>query len=332
MINPLDMRGPEFLGFYVLWGAGVFLLAKLLRAFWNRAGETPAGPRWSPGIYPSEVDAPAIALLRSGPEEVARVILGKLVAEGFLVLNGSTVGLPAPPPQDRSRLAPLDEEVLRAVSAAAGSAEIGAREALNCTILELTPHLAPLREELESAGLAPGPEQRRDYRFLGLAVLLMVTGFGAAKLLVALARGRSNIQFLLLLMAISLVLSVRLMKPPRQTGAGTRYLEWLRRSHEGLAILLSNGRRQSFGELTLVAAIFGLGYLPMLASLQAALVPPPRARSDGDGGSFDSGCSSGGGSSNSCSSGGSSCSSGGSSCSGCGGGGGCGGGCGGCGG
>jgi uncharacterized protein (TIGR04222 family) len=319
MINPLDLRGPEFLGFYVLWGAGVFLLARLLRAFWNRAGETSAGPRWSPGIYPSEVDAPAIALLRSGPEEVARVILGKLVAEGFLVLNGSAIGLPAPPPQDRSRLAPLDEEVLRAVSAAAGSAEIGAHEALNRTILELTPHLAPLREELESAGLAPSPEQRRGYHFLGLAFLLMVTGLGAAKLLVALARGRSNIQFLLFFMAISLVLSVLLMKPPRQTGDGTRYLEWLRRSHEGLAILLSDGRRQSFGELTLVAAIFGLGYLPMLSSLQAALVPPPRARSDGDGGSFDSGCSSGDGGGGSCSSG-------------CGGGGGCGGGCGGCGG
>jgi uncharacterized protein (TIGR04222 family) len=324
MINPLDMRGPEFLGFYLLWGAGVFLLARLLRAFWNRAGETPAGLRWSPGIYPSEVDAPAIALLRSGPEEVARVILGKLVAEGFLVLNGSAVGLPTPPPQDRSRLAPLDEEVLRAVSAAAGSAEIGAREALNRTILALTPHLAPLREALERAGLAPGPEQRRSYRFLGLVVLLMVTGLGAVKLLVALARGRSNIQFLLLLMAISLVLSVLLMKPPRQTGVGTRYLEWLRRSHEGLAILLSDGRRQSFGELTLVAAIFGLGHLPMLSSLQAALVPPPRAQSDGDGDFFDGGGDAS--SSSSCSSGGSSCSSG------CGGGGGCGGGCGGCGG
>jgi len=324
MINPLNLRGPEFLGFYVLWGAGVFLLARLLRAFLNRAGETPAGPRWSPGIYPSEVDAPAIAMLRSGPEEVARVILGKLVAEGFLVLNGSAIGLPTPPPQDRSRLAPLDEEVLRAVSAAAGGAGagIGAREALSRTVCDLKSRLEPIREELESAGLAPGPEQRRGYHFLGLAFLLMVTGLGAAKLLVALARGRSNIQFLLLLMAGSLALSVLLMKPPRQTGAGTRYLEWLRRSHEGLAILLSDGRRQSFGELTLVTAIFGIGYLPMLSSLQAALVPPPRARSDGDGGGFfDSGCSSGGGSS-SCSS----CSSG------CGGGGGCGGGCGGCGG
>ncbi|HTG34167.1 MAG TPA: TIGR04222 domain-containing membrane protein [Thermoanaerobaculia bacterium] len=324
MINPLDMKGPEFLAFYFIYGLGVFLLGWWLRVFLHRAAEMPAGPRWNPGIYPSEVDAPAIALLRSGPEEVARVILGKLVAEGFLVLNGSAIGLPAPPPQDRSRLTPLDEEVLRAVSAAAGDTGIVASEALSRTVWDLKPRLEPIQEELESAGLAPGPEQRRGYHFLGLAALVMVTGFGAVKLLVALARGRGNVQYLLLLMAVSLVLSVFLMKPPAQTAAGHRYLEWLRRSHEGLAILLSDGRRQSFGELTLVAAIFGIDYLPMLSSLQAALVPPPRARSDGGCG-FDSG----GGDASS----GSSCSSGGGSCSsGCGGGGGCGGGCGGCGG
>ncbi|MFY9823417.1 MAG: TIGR04222 domain-containing membrane protein [Thermoanaerobaculia bacterium] len=323
MTNPLDMRGPEFLAFYLVYGLGVFFLAWLLRVLWNRASESPAGARWSPGIYPREEDAHAIALLRGGPEEVARTVLGRLVAEGFLIPDGSMLRLPAEPLQDRSRLPALEEEVLQTVTAASADGGIRAREALARGVEHLRPRLEPLGRELEGVGLIPGPEQKRGYRLLGLAAFLLVTGLGAAKLLVAISRGRSNVQFLILLLIVSVGVSIRLMRPPLRTAAGDRYLAWLKRSHEGLAIMLSDGRRQSFGELTLVAGIFGIGFLPMLASLQTALVPPPRQRSGGEGGyGGESGCGSGGG--------GSSC--GGSS--GCGGGGGCsgGGGCGGCGG
>ena len=86
----------------------------------------------------------------------------------------------------------------------------------------------------------------------------------------------------------------------------SRYLSWLKESHKGLMGMVTDGRRQGFGELALVAGIFGISALPSLQPLHKAFVPPSSSGGGGDGGS--------------------SCSSG------CGGGGGCGGGCGGCGG
>jgi uncharacterized protein (TIGR04222 family) len=137
---------------------------------------------------------------------------------------------------------------------------------------------------------------------IGFAFLLLVTGLGLAKLLVALHTGHAKVQFLVILLVMSVFAGIYLMKPPLQTVAGTRYLKWLRESHQGLVKMVSAGRRQSYGELALVAGIFGLEILPTLAPLKTALIPPVTTPGGGDSGS------------------------------GCGGGGGCGGGCGGCGG
>jgi uncharacterized protein (TIGR04222 family) len=301
MTNPLDLRGPDFLAFYFIYGLGVFLLAGLARVLWQwSSSQTPAGARWSPGIYPSEGDAYILALLRGGPKEVAVAVLGRLVAEGFFFLEGSALRRSPNQPADRSRLSLLEEEAYSAVASSAGTSGIAPPAALSLVVSRLEPRLAGARADLEVAGLAPNAEQRKGYHAIGLAALLLVTGLGAAKLFVAWLRGRSNIQFLVVLTIVSAVASFLLMKPPLQTATGRRYLKWLKESHQGLVSMVSAGRRQGFGELALVAGIFGLEALPTLAPLKKALIPPS---------------SSGGGDS-----------------SGCGGGGGCGGGCGGCGG
>jgi uncharacterized protein (TIGR04222 family) len=298
MTNPLDLRGPEFLAFYIPYAVCVFFLVWLARELWRRSQEAPASGRWSPGIYPAESDTPAIALLRGGPQEVARTLIGRLVAEGFLVIDGNSLARPQELPRNRSRLTPLEAEALKA---GPGSSAEAAHEVLARVTKALDVHLAPVRLELEAAGLAPGPEQRRGYRRLGLVALVMVMGLGAAKLLVAMSRGRGNVGFLILLLFVSFFISVRLMKPPLQTGAGSRYLSWLKQSHKGLMSMVIDGRRSGFGELALAAGIFGISALPSLQPLHKAFIPPSSS-SGGDGGS------------------------------GCGGGGGCGGGCGGCGG
>lgn len=299
MTNPLDLRGPEFLSFYVPYVVCVFLLVWLARVLWSRAYESPASGRWSPGIYPTESDTPAIALLRGGPEEVARTLLGRLVAEGFLIIDGNSLARPRELPRDRSRLTPLEVEAMRA---GLGSLPAEAAPKVLAQVTQaLTPHLEPIRLELEAAGLAPGPDQRRGYRLLGLVALVMVMGLGVAKLLVAISRGRSNVGFLILLLFFSFFICVRLMKSPFHTAAGSRYLSWLKQSHKGLRSMVIDGRRSGLGELALAAGIFGIAALPALQPLHKAFVPPSSS-SGGDGGS------------------------------GCGGGGGCGGGCGGCGG
>lgn len=301
MTTPLDLRGPDFLLFYIPYGLCVFALAWLARVLWSHASDRSiAGARWSPGIYPAEGDAYTLALLRGGPREVAVAVLGRLVAEGFLFLESNALRLPKDQTANRSRLSPLEQEAYAAVASAAGSSGVAPPKALSLVEKRLEPRLAGARADLEAAGLAPDAGQQKGYRAIGLVTGLLVLGLGVAKLLVAWMRGRSNVGFLLLLLFFGTFAVVALRKPPLQTPAGRRYLKWLRESHQGLVSMVSDGRRQGFGELALVAGIFGLETLPALAPLRKALIPPPS--SSGDGGS------------------------------GCGGGGGCGGGCGGCGG
>jgi uncharacterized protein (TIGR04222 family) len=302
VIGVLHMKGPDFLLFYIAWGLGVFLLAWVARLVWHWAHRTVSAARWSPGIYPAEGDAYTIALLRGGPKEVAVTVLGRLMAEGYFFLEGSSLRRSKDQP-DRSRLTPLEEEAFAAIAASTpGSFGIVPTAALSQVVNKLQLRLAGARSELEAAGLSPGADRRQGYQVIGFAFLLLVTGLGLAKLLMALHTGHAKVQFLVILLVMSVFAGIYLMKPPLQTVAGTRYLKWLRESHQGLVKMVSAGRRQSYGELALVAGIFGLEILPTLAPLKTALIPPLTTSGGGDSGS------------------------------GCGGGGGCGGGCGGCGG
>ncbi len=306
-MNPLDMTGPEFLWFYLLWGVGVLAVAWMVRESWRSAGSPSSSSsiRWSPGVYPREGDSYTIALLRGGGREVVQTAMARLFSTGLLAVDGST--LHRGRPKDPVSLQPVESAVLAAITAeqdgvSAVEAESRARQAA----LGL---LRPLEDELEEQGLMPSREQVRRFELLRLAALFLVIGLGAAKLLVALYRGRFNV-FFLFLMLIGYALTLYfLLRPPRRTRAGDRYLDWLKESHQGLMNLLASGRRESPGEMALLAGIYGLQVMPMMSPLHTALQPP---QNRGDGGS--GGCG-GGGDSGGCGGGG--C--GGGGCGGCGG-------------
>ena len=66
-MNPLDLTGPEFLRFYLVYGVVGLLLAWILRRSLLRGFEVPPeGRRLKPGRYPTEEDSYAVALLRGG--------------------------------------------------------------------------------------------------------------------------------------------------------------------------------------------------------------------------------------------------------------------------
>ena len=327
-MNPLDLSGPAFLRFYLAYGVGFLVAAALLRFYLSSSSATLVSRRWSPGVYPREDDAYAIALLRGGPREVVRALLCRLVADGLLTLDRCTLCRPDESPRERS-LAPFEEAALSTLRPAAGpeNACLAVRRAAQM----LAPQIGELHRQLEQEGLALTEAQARTQRRIGIAALLAVPGLGLAKLVVALDRGRTNVGFLIVLLVAYGAVCLFLLRPPLRTAAGSRYLDWLRGSHQGLVRMMSQGRRDGTGELALAAGIYGLASLPTLTPLHQALKPQAarektRKKESGSGcgggscGGGDFGGSSGGGGG-----GGSSC---GSSC-----GGGCGGGgCGGCGG
>jgi len=307
-MNPLDLRGPEFLAFYLVWSSVVLVLLRAARSHWERrippGGTLPAG-RFAPGTYPRESDAYTIALLRGGLEETARALLARLVAEGSVVIDGRELKRPDPPP-DTSRLEPLEREVLQSILPPAGSG-IAAQEAEKKALRIVQDRSSEMQTDLEGQGLAPAEPQRQMYALFRNIALVAILGLGLMKVLVGISRDRP-VGFLILLLLGFGFGGLYVLRTPLQTPAGRQYLAWLQESHRGLVQMIEQGRRTGHGELCLAAGIYGLTVLPDFAPLLTALTPPR---------SSDSGCSS---SSSSCSS------------SGCGGGGCGGGGCGGCGG
>jgi uncharacterized protein (TIGR04222 family) len=312
-MNPLDLTGPQFLLFYLAWGVGGLLLAWMLRASRLSKFQVLVDTRpWIPGYYPQESEAYAIALLRGGRKEAVRILLGRLVSAGLVEVTENGLRR-TPNPEGERSLLPLERTAFHAVSPA------GLPYPVEPAIeLAVSSHLDALELEIERQGLVTSPAERQALRNVQMLALLLVSGLGLAKLFVALARGKTNVGFLLILLAAYTLAALLLLRPPRLTSAGRLYIEWLRESHQGLVPLAANGG----GGLGIATGIYGLAAVPALADT----VDRRRRQNEGDGavvaGSGDSGGGSGG------SDGGSSSCGGGD-----GGGGGCGGGgCGGCGG
>lgn len=308
-MNPLDLTGPEFLRFYVPYGLCVVVLAWLIRLLLDRLSGPVPSARWTPGTYPRESDAYAIALLRGDRQEAVRTVLGRLVSAGLVNVEDRLVRA-LPGAGGRAQLQPIEEKALRALKPGealrAGKAERRIQEAIK-------EHLREIEDELGREGLLPQGERKTVYWVLAVATWLAVSGLGLAKIGVAISRGRLNIGFLVLILIGFNLLMTRLLLPRLRARAGQQYLDWLRESHRGLAEMIDSGRRNSDGEIVLAAGIFGLAAVPGLKPLGYAFQPPPSTRrSDG---SSSSSSSSGCGSGSSCGGGG--C--GGGGCGGCGG-------------
>ena len=286
-MNPFDLRGPEFLAFYLFFGLTTLAVLWQLR----RGGEADAT---SHAILDDYVE---IAYLRGGPQEAMRVATLNLVNRGLLEVRGDdhlqasdkswseTVSKPI----ERRLLAKFrDSEKASSIFSDAALTDVAAKES--------EPNLVRL-------GLLPDSgRQVRRLTLFGFGVFVLA-GVALTKIAVALARGRTNIIFLIFEAAVFSLLAFKVTHPLR-TPAGDALLSDLRTLFAGLKgrarSLVPGSDTQDFALLT---AVFGMTAIPSHFPSMNKLFPKA---------SSSSGCGS------------SSC---GSSC----GGGGCGGGCGGCG-
>ncbi|MBI1209002.1 MAG: TIGR04222 domain-containing membrane protein [Azospirillum sp.] len=298
-LYPFTLRGPEFLQFYLGLGLLVVLALWIVTRGSDRPGTASVAIR---GVDPYEA-----AYLRSGRDEAIKVAVFSLADRGLLVAEGGRSDLNA-----SSRL----------VARAAGDKRLVNRP-FERAVLEhfasagkpATALKAPAVREaaesyhraLESRGLVCSHAETAAAGSRQLVARLILVGVSALRIGQALAHGRYNLMFLVLL-TVAAWFAVGRFGSRRLTSAGRRQVASLRNMLTDLrkrsATLKPGG---STNEAALLAAVFGFSVL------SAAAFPAARAfsmpQSEGSSGfSSDSGCSS-------------SC---GSSC-----GGGCGGGCGG---
>lgn len=291
-MNPLDLPGPQFLGFYVILCTAVTLALAFLRRQQEGGGSPP----------PKLDDPYLVAFLRGGEDEALRVAMMSLLDRGLLKVQESNLAdrfAGAVTGQETFLLMkagegaglaarPIEKQVLQAFQAPAGVRSVlrdlkilGVCDAYAASLTQM--NLLP-DEETKGA--------RRRLAFVAVGILLAVA---LAKIVVALGRGRSNIQFLVILAAVFAFVAFKAANPFR-TVQGDRFLADLKTlfdSLRGRAASLRPGGGTS--ELAWLAAVFGLSAVP------ATVFPYTRklqqsAVSAGNGSSCGSGCGGGCGS------------------------------------
>ena len=308
-MNPLELRGPEFLFLYVVLAVAAIPAGYLLRRLAEGFGVSNA-------MISSPLSARDVAYLRGGVTAVAEATLAQLLRRGTITQDDTGEGLVlASPAGGRVSTTPLESEFLASLDPGASLPASVMRDRLEAMATRLA---APL----ERQGLAFSEEHQRSLGLVFCLPMLAVLGLGLAKIAVGLSRGRPV--SILVFFCIATAMAAFGMSKQRSpvTAAGRDALRRARAQNEALRETASRRTANlSPDDVAMAAALFGLGAVadPALLGLQRQLHPPRREES---GSTWGWGSGSGCGTSS-----GSSCgSSSGSSCgSGCGGGGGCGG-------
>jgi uncharacterized protein (TIGR04222 family) len=276
-MNPFDLPGPQFGAFYLV-AAGVVYVIYRYALHQAESGEPTALPLNDP--Y-------QIAYLRGGTRDAGRVAVLSLVDRGRLniegeriVTRGSTTGL-----------APIEAAIVECCAAPATvPALLGDRRVAQAC--------EAYRAPLEELGLVPD-RLLRDQRWLWFTVAASVLlGIGLVKLYVALERGRTNVGFLVLLMAFALWLLITAARR-RRTALGDAVLSDLRRLFHGLRGQVAPAAEGgATSDAMLLAAVFGVSALPSLAfgEIKRVFAKADQGGSScGSSGGGDGGCGGGGG-------------------------------------
>ena len=285
------LRGPDFLGLFMVLALAVYLVVHLLIV--SREAAQPAELRIR--------DPYAIAYLRGDVRELIRVVALSLCLRGLLQIRTMTFQTVREMEIDRVQ-APIETVVLRLC-----------RTPCQPSALEHVPEfkaaVAEYERDLIRRGLladAATRSRRWPLVLLGSGVLLLIA---LIKIKVALSTGHSNILFLILLTGLAVVaLVARVIF--RRTYAGNAALRNLTSLFASLRSRRAQKSPDAVSEAALLAAVFGIYGVAGLDKLAWARMYP-QSNSSNSGSGWNNG--------------GSSCGSGSSGCGGGGGGGGCGG-------
>jgi uncharacterized protein (TIGR04222 family) len=296
-----DMYGPHFLILY-----GSVIIMTLAVCWWALRHFDPTSPLPPPQV-PMEPDPYEIAYLRGQENEVMLSAVFNLMQRGYLTSGEHIQQAPKPP--DSRHLSPLERHLFDWF--ATPRREISILKTLRP---EIANYCAPYEQRLQREQLLMSPAWKNTAWLIVIACALVIIGLGGYKLIVALAKGRHNVGFLIIMGLIALVVLFNIGRPSHLSRRGEAYLRRLQQAFEqlkGQAAKIAEAADQS---LLLLVGLFGVGVLSGTAyEYYQQLFRRPAESTSGSWWNSGSSCSS-------------SCSSS------CGGGGGCGGGCGGCGG
>ena len=279
-VNPFDWSGPWFLLAYLIFGVLVYYLARELLIRQELR---------NPHAQLSLADDPyRIAFLRGGALEAVKIAAIVLVDRGLLRADGPLLETAS---ADSLRFAShdIERDVLRLYLGRQGHSKELAAQA------EMLPACRAYQETLTQQELLVGPPLlRRRARITWPAHWLLLT-VAAVKAVIAISRQHYNLLFLALLLAVFLLM-LRGLRTQAISWSAQRLLTDLRMLFGRLNLRASRLQAgSSSADMALLAAIFGLGALPLsVYAYVAQLYPVPRHSSDSSSGSTGDSSSGGG--------------------------------------
>ncbi|NJN48844.1 MAG: TIGR04222 domain-containing membrane protein [Alkalinema sp. RL_2_19] len=173
-LNPLTMRGPDFLGFYlflnmILVGAGLVLRQVLRPAMPANASLTP------------NLDAYAAAYLAGGKDRLIQAVITRLADQKHLEIGSDQkLNLVTPLPSDASR---LESDVVQAISDSHQFNSVKSHA-------NLASDARQFHDRLVQQGLVMTAAQSHKMRLYPALLILLSLGLGVMKILVGLSLGR----------------------------------------------------------------------------------------------------------------------------------------------
>ncbi|CAN5445212.1 TIGR04222 domain-containing membrane protein [soil metagenome] len=289
--DPLNWSGPEFLALFIGLLAAIVGINLIVRTL-LRGGSMPVEDT----LTPSE-----LGYLQGGKHRLFLTVMTDLVRRGHLKTTPNQILPGTPLPRDENS---LEREVVEQLQSR------GLKKAATFVTIDTK----PLHESLAERGLLVSSGRGSMIVLLNVIPLLVLLGFGIAKINVGIARDKP-VTFLVILCVVTFFIIMATTFKPFLTASGRRLLKERRRHHIGLRGG-ANDFNDSNPQVPLAVALFGVAALELGAfgDLRTLMKPLPGSGFVGTGAS-SSGCTSSSG----CSSGDGG---GGGGCGGCGGGGG----------
>ncbi|MBA4371587.1 MAG: hypothetical protein C0402_01855 [Thermodesulfovibrio sp.] len=295
LFNPFDMRGPDFLIFYI--GVGV-VFNVVLRSLILKKEKQNFPAHWD------YTDPYKTAFLRAGASEVLRVMIFSLIDRGLL--KSADDKIVAEPKAGDLVKRPEEQNIVRFFARPRKITEVFSDPAISRA-------WDGYHNALISEGLLSGQAVYLQRMPAVLAAIVLLLGISGTKIVIALMRGRHNISLLVILTVFFTAWALTSLFKQR-TGAGDEVMRQLKLRFHSLKLRAGSLRPGGMtNDTVFLAAVFGLAALPDYYFPYVKTVFQ-KATTAADGSGYTGGCGSGdSGSSGGC------------------GGGGCGGGCGGCG-
>jgi uncharacterized protein (TIGR04222 family) len=186
----LDLPGPDFLNIY-----GVVVIA-VLAATWLVIRMADRTDRRPPPPVPQNPDAMEVAFLQGGVNQVIRTLVYDLAQRGYVALAPEDRITPTTKRPQPGELNALEARVLESVQAKPKAHELFQNRTQRNSLLDL---LAPVRARLAAQELVKPESVKLWRRRAQIVGALVLAGFAAAKIYVAVQAGRSNFSYLVFL-------------------------------------------------------------------------------------------------------------------------------------